>query len=82
LIDLTDELFFSGLGRTEIIKADASKQAAAGYLGLSEGAVDAIRSFRLGLLEQPPLCGYKPEFAAYPLSRVLTRGLKLWINPQ
>ena len=31
------------LGRTDVKKADTSKQAAAEYLGLSEKAIDAIR---------------------------------------
>ncbi len=42
------------LGRTDIKKADASKQAAAEYLGLSEGAIDAIHGLQGVHLEQTP----------------------------
>jgi hypothetical protein len=58
------------LGRTDVKRADASKRAAAEYLGLSEGAVDAIFSLRTGILEQDPLRDYKPEFVALPLTGV------------
>ena len=40
------------LGRTDIKKADASKQATAEYLGLSEKAIDAIRELQGFQLEQ------------------------------
>jgi transcriptional regulator with XRE-family HTH domain len=64
------------LGHTDIKKADASKQAAAGYLGLSESAIDAIHSLRLGMLEQIPLRDYKPVFMAYPLVEVFSAWLE------
>ena len=64
------------LGRTDIKKADASKQATAKYLGLSEGAIDAIRSLRLGQMEQVPLRDYKPEFVNYPLIQVFNAWLE------
>jgi len=60
------------LGRTEVKKADASKQAAAGYLGLSEGAIYAICDLKCGLLEQRPLRDYKPEFNFCSLHMVLS----------
>jgi len=64
------------LGRTDIKKADASKQAAAGYLGLSEGAVDAVCALQMGILEQEPLHDYKPGFAVYPLPQVFSAWLE------
>ena len=47
------------LGRTDIKKADASKQAAAEYLGLSEKAIDAIRSLHGVHFEQGSESDYK-----------------------
>ena len=47
------------LGRTDIKKADATKQAAAEYLGLSEKAIDAIRSLQDVHFEQSPESDYK-----------------------
>ena len=47
------------LGRTDIKKADASKQAAAEYLGLSEDAIDAIHGLQGIPLEQNPENDYK-----------------------
>ena len=47
------------LGRTSIKKADASKQAAAEYLGLSEQAVDAICGLQGIHFEQNPEHGYQ-----------------------
>lgn len=47
------------LGRTDVKKADASKQAAAEYLGLSEKAIDAIQSLQSVQLEQNPENDYK-----------------------
>ena len=47
------------LGRTEIKKADASKQATAEYLGLSEDAIDAIHSLQGIHFEQNPENDYK-----------------------
>ena len=47
------------LGRTDIKKADASKQAAAEYLGLSEKAIDAIRNLQGVHFEQNPENDYK-----------------------
>ena len=64
------------LGRSDVKKADASKQAAAGYLGLSEGAIDAIHSLQMGRLEQKQLRDYTPEFIAYPLSQVFSAWLE------
>ena len=64
------------LGRTDIKKADASKQAAAEYLGLSEDAIDAIISLRLGQMEQTPLRDYKPELVNYPLPQVFSAWLE------
>jgi len=60
------------LGRTEVKKADASKQAAAEYLGLSEGALDAICDLKWGLLEQRPLRDYRSELSSGPLPMVLS----------
>ena len=64
------------LGRTDVKKADASKQATAGYLGLSEGAVDAIHGLQLGVLEQSPLRDYEPGFSGYPLTHVFSAWLE------
>lgn len=47
------------LGRTDIKKADASKQAAAKYLGLSEEAVDAIRGLEHIRFVENPTHPYK-----------------------
>ena len=47
------------LGRTDIKKADASKQATAKYLGLSEKAIDAIRNLQDVHFEQNPESDYK-----------------------
>ena len=47
------------LGRTDVKKADASKQAAAEYLGLSEKAIDAIRDLQGVHFEQNPENDYK-----------------------
>ena len=47
------------LGRTDIKKADASKQATAKYLGLSEKAIDAIRNLQDVHFEQHPESDYK-----------------------
>ena len=47
------------LGRTDVKKADASKQAAAEYLGLSEKAIDAIRGLQNVHFEQSPESDYK-----------------------
>jgi len=64
------------LGRTDIKKADTSKQATAEYLGLSEGAIDAIRSLQLGQIEQAPLRDYKPELVNYPMTQVFNAWLE------
>jgi hypothetical protein len=63
------------LGRSDI-KTDASKQATAGYLGLSEGAIDAIHSLLLGMPEQAPLHYYRSEFVKYPQVKLFSTWLE------
>ncbi len=55
------------LGRTEIKKADATKQAVAEYLNLSEEAIDAIYLLRYGHMEQNFVDDYKLSVKMEPL---------------
>jgi len=64
------------LRRTEIKKADATKQAVAEYLGLSEKAIDAIRRLHLGYIDLSPERDYKPMFMNYPLPEVFSDWLE------
>ncbi len=65
------------LGRTDIKKADASKQASAEYLGLSEGAIDAIRGLQGVQLEQNVENDYK--LTAKP-SEPLPEIFSMWLE--
>jgi transcriptional regulator with XRE-family HTH domain len=60
------------LGRTEIKKVDATKQAAAEYLDLSEEAIDAIRLLKYGHMEQNFLDGFKLTTQMEPLADMLS----------
>jgi len=65
------------LGRTDIKKADASKQAAAEYLGLSEKAIDAIRNLQSIHFEQNPENDYKiTATPAEPLPDMFSKWLE------
>lgn len=65
------------LGRTDIKKADASKQAAAEYLGLSEKAIDEIRNLQGIHLEQNPENDYKLTLKpAEPLPETFSKWLE------
>jgi transcriptional regulator with XRE-family HTH domain len=65
------------LGRTDIKKADASKQAAAEYLGLSEKAIDTIRNLQGIHLEQNPENDYKiTAKPAEPLPEIFSQWLE------
>jgi transcriptional regulator with XRE-family HTH domain len=64
------------LGRTEIKKADATKQAAAEYLSLSEEAIDQIIRLKLGIMEQMPLNDYKISIIKEPLPDVFSAWLE------
>ena len=62
------------LGRTGIKKADASKQAAAEYLGLSEEAIDMIYTLQSIHFEQNPENDYKlTEKPTEPLPEVFSK---------
>ena len=65
------------LGRSDIKKADASKEATAEYLGLSEGAIDAIRHLQFGRMVYAPLRDYKPEIVMEPLNEIFSLWLEL-----
>ena len=55
------------LKRTDIRKADATKQATAEYLGLSEEAIDKITALKVGRVEQNFLQDYKVTIKSEPL---------------
>lgn len=59
------------LGRTEIKRIDAEKQAVAEYLQLSEEAIDAMKRLKYGHLEQRIEHGYKLTAQDEPLLDVL-----------
>lgn len=71
------------LGRSDIKKADASKQATAKYLGLSEEAIDAISGLEHIRFEENPVKPYTlvrtPEI---PLLGAFTRWLETENFPQ
>ncbi len=60
------------LGRTEVKKVDATKQAAAEYLDLSEEAIDAIRLLRFGNMEQNLVGGFKLTVQMEPLADIFS----------
>lgn len=60
------------LGRTEIKKADATKQAASEYLNLSEEAIDAIRLLGYGHMEQNFVDDYKLSTKMEPLGEMFS----------
>jgi len=60
------------LGRTEIKKADATKQAVYEYMNLSEEAIDAIRRLRHGHLEQSFADDYKLTSKMEPLGEIFS----------
>lgn len=64
------------LGRSSIKKADATKQAAAEYLGLSEEAIDAIHRLKLGRFEQSFADGYRMTLKTEPLTEVFSAWLE------
>lgn len=60
------------LGRTEIKKAEATKQAVSEYLNLSEEAIDAIRLLQYGHLEQNYVDDYKLSTKMEPLGEMFS----------
>ena len=64
------------LGRTEIKKVDATKQAAAEYLDLSEEAIDAIRLLRFGSMEQNFINDFKLTAQMEPLADIFSAWLE------
>jgi transcriptional regulator with XRE-family HTH domain len=60
------------LGRTEIKKADATKQVVAEYLNLSEEAIDAIHRLQNGYLEQNIVDDYKLSSKMEPLGKMFS----------
>ena len=65
------------LGRTNIKKADASKQATAEYLGLSEKAIDVIRDLQGVHFEQNPESDYRiTAKPAEPLPEMFSKWLE------
>jgi len=60
------------LGRTEIKKADATKQAVSEYLNLSEEAIDAIRLLGYGHMEQNFVDDYKLSAKMEPLGEMFS----------
>jgi transcriptional regulator with XRE-family HTH domain len=60
------------LGRTEIKKVDATKQAAAEYLDLSEEAIDAIHLLRFGHMEQNFVDDFKLTTQMEPLTDIFS----------
>ena len=64
------------LGRTEVKKVDATKQAAAEYLDLSEEAIDAIRLLRFGHMEQNFVDDFKLTTQMEPLADIFSAWLE------
>ena len=60
------------LGRTEVKKVDATKQAAAEYLDLSEEAIDAIKLLRFGHMEQSFVDDFKLTAQIEPLADIFS----------
>lgn len=60
------------LGRTEVKKVDATKQAAAEYLDLSEEAIDAIKLLRFGNMEQNFVDDFKLTTQMEPLADIFS----------
>lgn len=65
------------LGRSDIKKTDATKQAAAEYLGLTEEAIDAIYFLKMGRLEQHFSSNYKPVLIDEPLTDIFSRWVEM-----
>ena len=65
------------LGRTEIKKADATKQAVSEYLNLSEEAIDTIRILQYGHVEQNFVDDYKLSAQMEPLGEMFSTWIEV-----